>query len=300
MITDKKKIICRLCKTVIAYSDNTSNLAYHLQRTHPRELKELRKDTEVDKACPSSNTVVTKQLTFPGTIVRATPFPRDGMKHKQLVDAVADFICLGLKPLSVVDDTSFRHLLETAELRFQLPHRTHFTDIVIPAKYRTVRANVEKQLTTIEKCTITSDLWTAQYQQRAYISLIVHFVDNDFNLESKCLQIQEIPQNHDASSLKEVLDSMLKDWSISEKVCGGITDNAGNIVNAIGLLGIEHFPCVAHTLQLSIKNGLTVSRVQRVLGRCKMLVEQFKKSTKETYKLREKQEMLKLPQHKIV
>ena len=128
VIMDEKKIVCRLCKTVIAYSGNTSNLTYHLQRTHPRELKELCKDSEVDKACPSSSTVVTKQLTFPGTIVRATPFPRDGTKHKQLVDAVADFLCLGLQPLSVVDDTSFRHLLESAEPRFHLPHRTHFTD----------------------------------------------------------------------------------------------------------------------------------------------------------------------------
>ena len=65
-------------------------------------------------------------------------------------------------------------------------------------------------------------------------------------------------------------------------------------------MGMEHFPCFAHTLQLSIKNGLNVSQVQRVLGRCKKLVEHFKKSTKETYKLREKQEMLKLPQHKLI
>jgi hypothetical protein len=138
VITDKKKIICWLCKVAIAYSGHTSNLTYHLQRIHPRELAELHKDAEDDKACPSSNAVVTKQLTLPRTIVRATPFPRDGTKHKQLVDAVADFICLGLQSLSVVDDTSFRHLLEIAEPQFQLPHRTHFTDKIIPAKYRTL------------------------------------------------------------------------------------------------------------------------------------------------------------------
>jgi hypothetical protein len=63
--------------------------------------------------------------------------------------------------------------------------------------------------------------------------------------------------------------------------------------------GAIHFP-IAHTLQLSIKNGLAISRVQRVLGQCKKLVEHFKKSTKEKYKLREKQEMLKLPQHKLI
>ena len=147
---------------------------------------------------------------------------------------------------------------------------------------------------------MTTDLWTSQHQQRAYISLTVHFVDDDFELKSRCLQTLEIPQDHNASSLKEVLTTMLKDWKILRKVCGGITDNAGNIVNAIGLMGMEHFPCFAHTLQLSNKNGLNVSQVQRVLGRCKKLVEHFKKSTKETYKLREKQEMLKLPQHKLI
>ena len=147
---------------------------------------------------------------------------------------------------------------------------------------------------------MTTDLWTAQHQQRSYISLTVHFIDIDFELQSKCLQTLEVPQDHNASSLTEVLDSMLKDWNISEKVCGGTTDNGSNIVNAIGLLEIEHFPCFAHTSQLSIKNGLNIPRVQRVLGRCKKQVEHFKKSTKETYKLREKQEMLKLSQHKLI
>lgn len=78
--------------------------------------------------------------------------------------------------LRVIDESNFGHLLEIAEPRFQLPHRTHFTDKVIPAKYRTVRANVEKQLATMEKCTMTTDLWTAQHQQCSYISLTVHFV----------------------------------------------------------------------------------------------------------------------------
>ena len=152
----------------------------------------------------------------------------------------------------------------------------------------------------MEKCTLTTDLWTSQHQQRAYISLTVHFIDSDFDLKCKCLQTLEVPQDHTASSLSQVLKSMLQDWNISEKVYAGVTDNGSNIVNAIGLMGIEHFPCFAHTLQLGIKRGLEVPRVQRVLGRCKKLVEHFKKSTKETYKLREKQDMLKLPDHKLI
>ena len=251
-IMDKKKIVCRLCKATIAYSGNTSNLTYHLQRAHSQELVQLHEDS-ADKPGPSVQpTAKQKQQSLPGIVGRSIPFPQDSAKHKLLVDATADFICQGLLPLRVVDESSFRRLLKIAEPRFQLPHRTHFTNKVIPAKYCTVRASVEKLLATVEKCTMTTDLWTAQHQQRSYISLTVHFADIDFELQSKCLQTLEVPQDHNASSLMEVLDSMLKDWDISEKVCGGIIDNGSNIVSAIGLMEIEHFPCFAHTLQLSI------------------------------------------------
>ena len=115
-------------------------------------------------------------------------FSNESVKHKQLVDAIGDFICRGLQPLSVVDDPSFRHLLEIAEPRFKLPHRTYFTDTVIPAKYRSTRAIIENQLASVDNCVVTTDLWTSLHQQRAYISLTAHFVNNDFKHQSRCLQ----------------------------------------------------------------------------------------------------------------
>ena len=75
---------------------------------------------------------------------------------------------------------------------------------------------------------------------------MVHFVDTNFKLQSKCIQILEIHEDHTAASLQEVL-SDIKSWSLSDKVCGATTDNCGNIVNAVGLLGLEHVPCIAHS-----------------------------------------------------
>jgi hypothetical protein len=63
------------------------------------------------------------------------------------------------------------------------PHRNHFTDKVIPSKYFEA---IEKQLSELEKCTVTSDLWTAQHQSRSYILLTVHFINNDIQYQSKC------------------------------------------------------------------------------------------------------------------
>ena len=78
------------------------------------------------------------------------------------------------------------------------------------------------------------------------------------------------------------------------------TDNAANIVNAASLLGIEHFPCFAHTLQLSVKKALDVQNVRNTIAQCKKLVQHFKHSTKEMYCLRHKQELLQLPQHELI
>ena len=119
--------------------------------------------------------------------------------------------------------------------------------------YVSVRRTIEEQLGKIEHCTITTDLWTASHQHRLYISLTVHFVDDDFTLNSLCLKTLEVSQDHTAESLKSVLLSMFQDWKIGDKVFGGIADNGQNITNAIGLLSLQHFPCLAHAIQLAIK-----------------------------------------------
>ena len=115
---DKKKIIRRLCKAIIGYSGNTSNLTYHLQRPHSQELVKLREDNG-DKPGPSSSSTVkqpsSKQQSLLGIVERSILFPQDSAKHKRLVSATADFICQGLLPLRVVDESSFGHLLEIAE-----------------------------------------------------------------------------------------------------------------------------------------------------------------------------------------
>ena len=59
-------------------------------------------------------------------------------------------------------------------------------------------------------------------------------------------------------------------------------------------------PCIGHTLQLSIKRVFDIPAVQKVIGRCKKCIAHFSKSTKETYKLHQKQKLLKLPEHDLV
>ena len=68
----------------------------------------------------------------------------------------------------------------------------------------------------------------------------------------------------------------------------------------INYLRLVHISCIRHTLQLAVKKALEITRVKKALGRCRKCVEHFNKSTKATYKLRKKQELLKIPQHGLI
>ena len=104
VISDKKKIACRICRTVIAYSGNTSNMTYHLQRQHSSEydkyLKRSGKAKNNDNSfsdSPGTSEVVSeqagegtsepKQITLSAAFKRAAPLPSNSPRYSSLLRA---------------------------------------------------------------------------------------------------------------------------------------------------------------------------------------------------------------------
>ena len=204
---------------MVISSRRTCYSSYHLGKYHPAEYTEIYRLSKIGTKQDKSSRPSLRQETLGESFLKAnvTPYMKGSTRMKQIVSATADFIVQSLQPISVVDESSFRALLITADPKINLPHRTHFSTKVIPDKYNSVRREVEDQLSIIKYCTITSDLWTASYQNRAYISLIVHFVDSDFSFKSFCLDTIEVAQDHSAQSLSGVLSTMFENWNIANK-----------------------------------------------------------------------------------
>jgi len=74
------------------------------------------------------------------------------------------------------------------------------------------------------------------------------------------------------------------------------------MINACNLLKIKHLPCFAHTLNLTVHDGLTTKEnetgIELLLQKCKQIVKYFKKSTLAMDKLREEQRKKNLQQLK--
>ncbi|KAL8107303.1 hypothetical protein AgCh_023926 [Apium graveolens] len=118
---------------------------------------------------------------------------------------------------------------------------------------------------------LTSDLWSSSTMD-GYLSLTAHFVDENWELQSRILNLRFMPPPHTGQLLAEKFISLLKEWGIERKVFSLTLDNASannsfieilkSHLNMNGVLLCDgdyfHVRCGAHILNLIVQSGLKV------------------------------------------
>jgi len=155
---------------------------------------------------------------------------------------------------------------------------------MLPARYEHVRDELKVQLSCVQYCALTCDLWTSR-QALGYITVTCHFIDSSWVLKSAVLVTTNVTNDHTAENIAEELNA----------------DNAANIVAAVQLNGWRHIPCFAHTLNLVVQDSLAadppLSCIQR---KCRDIVSYFHRSSKATERLNAIQTRLNLDKHKLI
>ncbi|XP_056414802.1 E3 SUMO-protein ligase ZBED1 [Hyla sarda] len=293
-----KKIYCRICMAQIAYSGNTSNLSYHLEKNHPDEFCEFVKSNteqmrEAFATAFSKLKPETSQHVVQETLIMKSSHTFD-KKQLEVSSAVVNLICDGMFPASILDEPTFKSLLKTLDPRYEIPSRKYICSRVLPEKYHTVRDVILKELVDILWCGISSDMWKSESQNRSYVTLYVHFLatspSNSFTIGSRCLKTLEVPEENKAEAITRVLYETFIEWGISTKVFGATTDYSKDIVKACSLLDIPiDMPCVGQTFNKGIQQAFQLPKLSGLLSRCRKLVEYFQQSTVAMYMLCEKQ-----------
>jgi len=125
-------------------------------------------------------------------------------------------------------------------------------------------------------------VWTS-IPNNAYISLTTHYISNKWKMESVCLGTMPVSERHTGDKISQWIEEILEKFGIStQKVVSFVHDNGSNFVCARKILA-EKFEwsiesCVDHDLQLCIKAGLEINKIQQVVSAARRLVEHFKKS----------------------
>lgn len=93
---------------------------------------------------------------------------------------------------------------------------------------------------------ITADLWSSCTVQPR---VRVHYINEDWSLQSVCLQTCYFPDDHAGKVISQGLKDTLASWKLREdrQVC--LTTNSGsNMIKALKLNEWSHLQCFGHRL----------------------------------------------------
>ena len=288
---DNKFAVCKVCTKEIPRGGmlqkhfNTTNLIRHLKVSHIEEYTEFSKlaaaKAEKEKERAATQTPLT-QLTVTETYKRQQPYSNDSKKKKELNEKVMEFICLDHQPLSVVEDIGFKRLVNCLDPRYTLPSRKYFTDQCLPELYQTIYSHIQNLMKDDKIVSIgfTSDIWSSSVSPMSMLSLTAQFIDDKFELKRVVLHSQEFPGSHTADAIAKAFTDMFQAWGIPKgKVHVILRDNASNMAKAMKDAGLPSLPCMAHTLQLAVNEGVLAQRaVIDVIAIGRRIVGHFKHS----------------------
>ncbi|XP_051567264.1 E3 SUMO-protein ligase ZBED1-like [Myxocyprinus asiaticus] len=203
-------------------------------------------------------------------------------------------------PFKSVQNVGFKRLIHTLDARYDLPSRKYFSNTTIPHMYSECRQRIAAELKHGEFFATTSDFWSSRTAE-LYLSLTIHFIDDDWKLKSACFQTNYCPEDHTGELIAHDLKDALESWSLSEEQMSCMTRDSGtNMVKALQLNNWTRLPCFGHRLHLAIEKNAKDTRIEHATSLCKKIVSAFSFSWKKQRDLMKAQLELNLPQRKLI
>ena len=126
-------------------------------------------------------------------------------------------------------------------------------------------------LKSVNKISVTTDMWRSTNQKIEYMVLTGHFIDSNWRLQKRVLSFVHLPPPHRGVEIADNIYKCLKEWGIENKVYTILVDNASNNDSTIRILvdtfsrnkkllcggKLFHVRCCAHILNLLVQDGLS-------------------------------------------
>ncbi|CAH1379147.1 unnamed protein product, partial [Tenebrio molitor] len=156
--------------------------------------------------------------------------------------------------------------------KYELPSKTTIKQRLLPELYNEIKEKLRIYLETVESVALTTDLWTSNYSTISYMTVTCHFL-KEKKLVSTVLDTLQLAGTHNAENISTCLQDIIKTWKLDGKVLAVVTDNASNMLLACKIIKLEHLPCFAHTLNLTVEDGIKkTENLEELLKKCRDIV----------------------------
>jgi hypothetical protein len=129
----------------------------------------------------------------------------------------------------------------------------------IPAIRKLLETELKSELMKATSVAATSDGWS-DARLRKYVSLTLHFCDDQWNLRSVVADVFPLQESHTIHVLSQAIEQHADKWLGNEQLLTAhVTDGGANFEGASNALVGEndHIHCFAHKLQLVVHDVMT-------------------------------------------
>ncbi|KAL3884855.1 hypothetical protein ACJMK2_024956 [Sinanodonta woodiana] len=283
---DKKLAVCLECKKRIKYCGNTTNLAHHLYKKH-YILRQGQNPPEQPNTFP-----VNVHSASPGgakfQVRKNEKLPVDSLKLRNVTDALSKFFYKELCPLSILDSHSFRELCHALDPDFGLPHQHYFISNVLTPLYENEVLHLKESVSAAKWHCISFEIWQS-YQSETSVTVTCHFINDDWHLNSSCLQTFSL-RSPNSGDLVQELKVLVEEWNLNSPVV--VFDPRHGFVNeAVKFLKWVPMPCLGHSLNSAIRKALNLPRVAKLLDSVRNVIAFVQKRRDAAEILEEKQQL---------
>lgn len=203
---------------------------------HTKKRKKGNNDTDDSTDLPTCSKKM-KQTTLTKNLV-----PKAVNFDKLIVNFVVDT----MTPLSIVDNDSFKALIEGAQQLSMIPkimsRRTLGNKIL--EEFKQSKQNTTAALKMAEFVCTTADIWSSS--RKSYLGVTVHWIDCNNNLKRKSatLACRRFKGSHTYDKIAELISDIHSEYDLKlSKIVKTVTDNASNMVKAFKDFGKreQHF-----------------------------------------------------------
>ena len=282
-------------------------MSTHIKRHHPSYSIDTDRKRKIDDENQSLNCQV--QLKKPVAVGQLSLFDSfrsrlspTSQRAQLITKQIGTFIALDMRPFSVVENPGFQKLVNLLEPKYTIPSRTHFTNKVVPQLYDETKNLVLQDIAKATSLSITTDGWTSRATE-GFITITTHFMRSDWTIANYVLQTRPLHLSHTGINIGEVLKEAINEWKLKRPhgMLACVTDNASNMHIAAETAELfPHIGCFAHTINLASQRALEINTVSRLISRVKRVVAYFHRSSTAASMLKQKQDLLQLPKHKLV
>lgn len=198
------------------------------------------------------------------------PYHAGHPRVDQLTKHISLYLAKSLQPVSILEEPSFRRMLQEFDVKYQIPATEMFSLIHLPALCEEVKVHlIGGPLLKADFIALSTEVWMSNTGKQ-FLSITAHILSEDWKLQKYLLDSTEWHPPYDADHVKAAVQTCLSESDIPVSKLSAVTIGSAMDILRAGNISDQwsSIPCFKSTLKRVVQEGLSVTEIENLAKKC--------------------------------